>query len=144
LRSARPRRMGKLSRPLEVPAGPLNVFFDVDHTLVFVDQHTNVLRPGAHDAMETLKGAGHDVFVWSAGGQAYVERIVELHRLSTWVDGCFDKDPRVQPSPHFIIDDDWYLVEKYGGFLVTQYKSVNPHDRELLDIITTLEELGHL
>src|SRR5690606_38666997 len=113
-----------------LPTGALNVFFDVDHTLVYVDQHTNILRPGAHDAMETLKKAGHDVFVWSAGGKAYVERIVDMHGLIKWVDGCFDKDPRVEPTPHFIIDDDWYLVEKYSGFLVTQYKAVNPADRE--------------
>ncbi len=136
--------MANEPRLLELPPGPFNVFFDVDHTLVYVDQDTNVLRPGAHAAMETLKSAGHDVFVWSAGGQAYVERIVELHELVRWVDGCFDKDPRVQPPPHFIIDDDWYLVEKYGGFLVSQYKSVNPGDRELLEIIDTLHEMGHL
>lgn len=132
------------ARSLQLPTGALNVFFDVDHTLVYVDQHTNVLRPGAHDAMETLKSAGHDVFVWSAGGQAYVERIVDIHGLITWVDGCFDKDPRVQPTPHFIIDDDWYLVEKYGGFLVSQYKSADPADRELFEIITHLGELGHV
>ena len=42
----------------------------------------------------------------------------------------FDKDPRVQPYPDFIIDDDWYLVEKYGGHLVSQYKIVNDEDAE--------------
>lgn len=136
--------MGASPKRLELPAGPLNVFFDVDHTLVYVDEETNALRPGAHSAMERLKSAGHDVFVWSAGGKAYVERIVDMHRLRTWVDGCFDKDPRVEPSPHFIIDDDWYLVEKYSGFLVSQYKAVNPGDRELLDIILHLDELGHV
>lgn len=114
---------------------PLNIFFDVDHTLVFVDQHTNALRPRAHEAMRTLKEAGHGVYVWSAGGQHYVERVVQVHGLAEWVDGCFDKDPRVQPRPDFIIDDDWYLVEKYGGHLVSQYKAVDENDRELLDAI---------
>jgi hypothetical protein len=111
------------------------IFLDVDHTLVYVNAESNNLRPGAHEAMQRLKDEGHAVYVWSAGGQQYVERIVEMHGLIEWVDGCFDKDPRVQPRPDFIIDDDWYLVEKYGGHLVSQYKEVNHEDRELLDAI---------
>lgn len=111
----------------------MNVFFDVDHTLVFVTQDSNNLRPGAHHAMRTLKEAGHGVFVWSAGGKDYVERIVDIHELREWVDGCFDKDPRVQPAPDFIIDDDWFLVEKYGGHLVSQYKAVDHTDQELIE-----------
>ena len=123
---------------------PLNVFFDVDHTLVFIDQHTNALRPGAREAMERLKVAGHGVYVWSASGLAHVERVVAMHGLSEWVDGMFDKDPRVQPYPDFIIDDDWYLVEKYGGHCVSQYKAVNPEDREFEDALARLVALGHL
>jgi hypothetical protein len=117
----------------------LNIFFDVDHTLVFIDQHTNALRPRAHDAMRLLKDAGHNVYVWSAGGKEYVERTVRMHDLVAWVDGCFDKDPKVQPRPDFIIDDDWYLVQKYGGHLVSQYKAVNDDDRELLEAIERVE-----
>jgi hypothetical protein len=128
----------------EIEAGKLHVFFDVDHTLVFANQHANVLRPGAHVAMQTIKAAGHFVWVWSAGGKEYSERIVEMHGLSEWVDGCHDKSPRVDPKPDVIIDDDWYLVEKYGGYLVSQYKEVNHDDRELLDILEKLQELGHL
>lgn len=108
----------------------MNVFFDVDHTLVFIDQHTNALRPGAREAMSRLKADGHGVYVWSASGLAHVERIVAMHELSAWVDGMFDKDPRVQPYPDFIIDDDWYLVEKYGGYCVSQYKRIDHTDRE--------------
>lgn len=122
----------------------LNVFFDVDHTLVWPHAEANVLRPNAHVAMQRLKLAGHGVYVWSAGGEAYVRRVVEMHRLSEWVDDCFDKDPRVQPAPDFIIDDDWYLVEKYGGHLVSQYKAVDEGDRELLEALERLAELGHL
>lgn len=122
----------------------MNIFFDVDHTLVFIDQHTNALRPGAREAMQTLKAAGHGVYVWSASGQPHVERICALHGLSPWVDGMFDKDPRVQPFPDFIIDDDWYLVQKYGGHLVSQYKAVNLDDQEFADALATLAGLGQL
>ncbi|HKS91853.1 MAG TPA: hypothetical protein VJQ83_07985 [Tepidiformaceae bacterium] len=122
----------------------MNIYFDVDHTLVFIDQYTNALRPGAREAMQRLKDAGHGVYVWSASGKPHVERICEMHGLSPWVDGMFDKDPRVQPFPDFIIDDDWYLVQKYGGHLVSQYKAVNLEDQEFADAIQTLVSLGHL
>lgn len=111
----------------------MNIFFDVDHTLVFATQHANNLRPGAHAAFRRLKAEGHMVYVWSAGGKDYVEKVVEIHGLIEWVDGCFDKDPKVEPRPDFIIDDDWYLVEKYGGHLVSQYKIVNDEDSELME-----------
>ena len=141
-----------MSLPAEFPAlrgqlpgeGPHNIYFDVDHTLVYVDQHSNVLRPGARQAMQRLKASGHSVYVWSAGGKEYVERMVVLHELVEWVDGCFDKSPKVDPSPDWIIDDDWYLVEKYGGHCVSQYKEVDDADRELHDVLVRLAELGHL
>lgn len=116
------------------PRPALNVYFDVDHTLVYPTQAASALRPGAREAMARIKAAGHSVYVWSAGGQAYSERTVARHGLGEWVDGCFDKHPRVDPPPDVIIDDDWYLVEKYGGYLVSQYKAVNERDRELLDV----------
>ncbi len=122
----------------------LNIFFDVDQTLVCVNQHVNALRPGAHDVFEQLRAAGHGVYVWSAGGEEYVKKTVTLHGLTHLVDGCFDKDPRVQPRPDFIIDDDWYLVEKYGGHCVSQYKVIDPADRELHEALERLTALGHL
>jgi hypothetical protein len=129
----------------ELPGeGPHNIYFDVDHTLLFVDQYTNVLRPGARQAMQRLKESGHSVYVWSAGGKEYVERMVVLHELAEWVDGCFDKNPKVDPSPDWIIDDDWYLVEKYNGYLVSQYKRIDEMDNEFEAIIEALMGLGHL
>ena len=40
----------------------------------------------------------------------------------------------IRDRPDVIIDDDQYLVEKYGGFTVSQYKKINEKDRELLEI----------
>lgn len=122
----------------------MNIFFDVDQTLVHIDQHTNALRPGAREAMQRLKAAGHRVYVWSAAGLAHVERVVHLHGLAGLVDGMFDKDPRVAPRPDFIIDDDEYLVAKYGGHCVSQYRAVDPDDREMEAALRRLAELGHL
>ena len=122
------------------PHTSLNVFFDVDHTLVHTTQAMSALRPGAREAMARIKAAGHSVYVWSAGGQQYSKRTVERHGLGEWVDGCFDKHPRVDPAPDVIIDDDWYLVEKYGGYVVSQYKEVDESDRELLEIVEQLTQ----
>ena len=122
----------------------MNVFFDVDHTLVFIDQNTNALRPGAREAMQRLKAGGHGVYVWSASGLDHVQRVVRMHELAEWVDGMFDKDPRVVPYPDFIIDDDWYLVEKYGGHCVSQYKAVNADDREFEDALDRIVAMGEL
>jgi len=33
--------------------------------------------------------------------------------------------------PDMVVDDDEYLVEKYTGFLVEQYRAPDPSDREL-------------
>lgn len=120
----------------------MNIFFDVDQTLVHISHEANVLRPRAREVMQQLKAAGHRVYVWSASGLAHVERVVHLHRLGEWVDGMFDKDPRVAPKPDFIIDDDWYLVQKYGGYCVTQYREPDPEDRELEAALLRLAELG--
>lgn len=117
----------------------LHVFFDVDHALICIDgQHANSLRPGASEAMQRLKAAGRNLYVWSAGGREYVERVVRGHGLAGIVDGCFDKDPAVQPRPELIIRDNWSLVQKYGGHLVSQYQQVNDADRELLDVVELL------
>ena len=48
------------------------------------------------------------------------------------------------PTPDLIIDDDWYLVEKYGGYCVSQYKKVDESDRELLEIVEKIAERGDL
>ncbi len=116
----------------------MNVYFDVDQTLICINAELNALRPGAAEAMRQLKHAGHDVYVWSASGLAHVERVVALHGLNEWVDGMHDKDPRVQPPPDYIIDDDWYLVEKWGGYCVSQYRTVDEGDGELLRAVAEL------
>jgi phosphoglycolate phosphatase-like HAD superfamily hydrolase len=128
------------------PAGkkPLNVYIDVDHTILLSTANELHLRPGTREAVARLKAAGHRVYIWSASGASHCHRVVELHGLGEWVDGCFDKDPAVEPPPDLIIDDDWYLVEKYGGFAVRPFRSLDPKDDELLRVLEELESLGHL
>ena len=121
----------------------MNIFFDVDHTLLLNTKDYSVLRPGAHISMQKLSELGNEVHVWSAGGKTYCERIVEQHGLTNWVTDCHDKSPKVQPQPDVIIDDDHYLVEKYGGYTVSQYKKIDENDRELLEITEQIIEGEH-
>lgn len=124
--------------------GSLNVYVDVDHTLILAHGNELHLRPGAREALARLRAAGHRVFLWSAGGASYCERVLALHGLGDAVDGCHDKDPRVQPRPDVIIDDDPYLVEKYGGFAVRPFRVLDPHDTELLRVVEEFAALGYL
>lgn len=126
------------------PGEPLNIFIDVDHTIVLASAGMLHLRPGTRTAVARLKVAGHRVFIWSASGESHCRRVVELHGLGEWVDGCFDKDPNVEPRPDLIIDDDWYLVQKYGGFAVRPFRSFDSEDDELLRVVEELALLGHL
>jgi hydroxymethylpyrimidine pyrophosphatase-like HAD family hydrolase len=44
---------------------PLNVFFDVDYTLVMGD---GSLRPRSRETFEQIIGMGHSIYVWSGWG----------------------------------------------------------------------------
>jgi phosphoserine phosphatase len=122
----------------------LNVFVDVDHTLVYIDQHQNILRPGAREALLTLRDAGHRVYIWSAGGEDYARRTAHIHGLHEWVHGYFEKSAHTDPRPDLIIDDDGYLVQKYGGYTVPQYKQVDDSDTAFEDALRWMIEQGHL
>ena len=49
-----------------------------------------------------------------------------------------DKDSRNAVKPDFIVDDDSYLVEKYGGVFVTPYRVPDLLDKELQKVIAFL------
>ncbi len=124
--------------------GRLHIFVDVDHTIVVATPEGPALRPHVHHALARLRAAGHALHLWSAGGAAYCATVAERYGLHPYLEGCHDKDPRVVPRPDFIVDDDAYLVSKYGGYAVAPYRAVDPDDRAFLDLLAALEELGHL
>jgi hypothetical protein len=123
---------GEVCLPLaDLPEDNLKIFFDVDNTILCTTDLTQSLRPGVVEALQRIKNDGHRVYIWSAGGKSYCERIVKEYGLSPWVDGCFDKDVDCPVSPDCVIDDDPHLVEKYKGWLVSPYREINSEDREL-------------
>lgn len=114
----------------------MNIFFDVDHTIIDSD---NRLRPGVRELFETLRAAGHAVYLWSGIGARW--EIVQAFDLGALVAGCYDKplyqyeamlEPLGIPArPDFVVDDHPHLVHAFGGCVVQRYLSPDPADREM-------------
>ena len=62
----------------------MNIFFDMDYTLLAVD---GSLRPRAREVMQRLKDEGHSLYVWSGNGIRWRE--VRKHGLESLVSDCF-------------------------------------------------------
>jgi hypothetical protein len=123
----------------------VNIFFDVDHTIVAYDDH--VLRPGVRELFTRLRADGHAVFLWSGIGARW--EIVRAHGLEDLVAGCFDKplyhhEAMLAPlgitvRPDFVVDDHPHLVAVFGGCVVTPYRSPDQHDREMTRVYEEIE-----
>lgn len=123
----------------------LNLFFDVDHTLVDGDDD---LRPGVCEAFDALHASGHTIYLWSGLGPRW--EIVERHGLQRWVNGCFDKPlyrhremlaPLGIPvQPDFVVDDHADPVELFGGVVVRAYRASDPNDREMARVVEAIAE----
>jgi hypothetical protein len=114
----------------------VNVFFDVDQTIVDSDER---LRPGVRGLFERLASDGHDVYLWSGIGPRW--EIVHAHGLDGLVRGCFAKplyhyDRMLEPlgitaHPDYVVDDHPHLVEAFGGCVVSAYTRGGAADSEM-------------
>ncbi|MDP6455251.1 MAG: NIF family HAD-type phosphatase [SAR202 cluster bacterium] len=121
----------------------MNIFFDVDQTLLHSEATQWHLRPGVHEIFESLKSMGHILYIWTASGEMHARRLVDRYDLHQYVSDCFDKDPVTAPLlPDVVVDDDAYLVEKYTGVLVEQYNAPDPSDRELYRVLEIFQNGG--
>jgi hypothetical protein len=122
----------------------VNVFFDVDHTIIDADHR---LRPGVREAFERLRADGHDVYLWSGIGARW--EIVRTHGLEQTVRGCFEK-PLYQPErmldplgitihPDYVVDDHPHLVAVFGGTVVSRYSAESEGDQEMARVLVEIE-----
>ena len=98
----------------------MNIFFDVDQTILGMD---NSLRPGVREAMAALTEMGHQVYVWS--GMGIRRATVQRHGLENLVSGLYQKplydylerleELGVPIMPDFVTDDDPQVVSAFGG-----------------------------
>ncbi len=114
---------------------PLNVFFDVDGTLISWD---NKLRPYVHDVFRQIKDDGHEIYIWS--GVGIRQEVVDRHDLQPFISGLYRKplyDFRERlhlftpVTPDFIIDDYPEIVEELGGVMVRPTHWPATNDREM-------------
>ncbi len=114
----------------------MNIFFDVDYTILGVD---GSLRPGTRDVFRRLVADGHALFVWSGVGVRTAE--VQEHDLQEFVSGLFQKPLQefeaglrtfgVAVRPDFVIDDYPEIVGAFGGVVVRPYYFPTANDREM-------------
>jgi hypothetical protein len=122
----------------------VNIFFDVDHTIVDGD---NRLRWGVRELFDGLRERGHSIYLWSGIGPRW--EIVHAHGLEALVAGCFDKplyhyETMLAPlgipvRPDFVIDDHPHLVHAFGGCVVAPCRSAQEPDTEMERVFGEIE-----
>ena len=104
-------------------AGGMNIFFDVDETLITWDVK---LRPGVHEIFGQLRDDGHTLYLWSGYGPRW--EVVKRFDLHEHVVDCFWKplhdhharleELKVPFVPDFVIDDHPQIIEAFTGVLI--------------------------
>ncbi len=113
----------------------MNVFFDVLDTLV---DENGTPRPHSREVFLALTGMGHDVYVWSSGGDGYAARAARVVGVEDVVKGCCPKrHPPAGVTVDYAVDDDEGVVGEFGGQVVSAYRG-DPEDAELLGVADAL------
>ena len=121
----------------------MNIFFDVDYTIMGAD---GSLRQNTAETFRKLVADGHRVFVWSGVGVRSAE--VRRFGLADYVTEVFQKPLEdfeaalpglgVFTPPDFIIDDHPEIVRFFGGFICRPYYFRNRQDTEMDEIYRTV------
>ena len=117
----------------------MNIFFDVDYTILGVD---GSLRPGTINAFKNIKDQGHDIYIWSGVGVRTYE--VSKHGLDLFVSGIFRKPLEnftseikkigIPVKPDFVIDDYPEIVMEFGGIQIKPYYYRSQPDDQMLQV----------
>ncbi len=124
---------------------PLNVFFDVDNTLIMWNGR---LRQHTREVFQALKDHGHTIYVWSGVGIRRWD--MKRHELDEFVTDYFIKPLDrhheklealgVPMVPDFVIDDHLSVVTAFGGYHIKD--EADPDDRELLEVLDRIHEMA--
>ena len=114
----------------------MNIFFDVDYTILAVD---NSLRPGTDQVFQKLVEEGHRVYVWSGVGMRTDD--VQRNGLQDYVAGVFVKPLSefeaglstlgIAVRPDFVVDDYPDIVNAFGGVVIRPYYFPAADDDEM-------------
>ncbi len=114
----------------------MNIFFDVDDTLVTWDFR---LRPQVREVFEALRDEGHHLYVWSGRGKRW--DVVCRYKLGDLIVTCHEKPLEdhhkqlavlgVDVWPDFVIDDYYAVVHAFGGYWICPPRSPIEQDRQM-------------
>lgn len=120
---------------MEFPNG-MNIFFDVDDTLVTWDFR---LRPHVREVFQRLRDDGHAIYVWSGRGKRW--DVVLHYELKDLIVTCHEKpledfhdklaELGVDVPPDFVIDDYYSVVHAFGGYYIAPPRNPFDKDREM-------------
>ena len=126
---------------------PLNIFFDVDNTLIMWNGR---LRNHTHDVFAALKDAGHTIYIWSGVGIRRWD--MKRHNLDEFVTDYFVKPLEkhhekleslgVPMIPDFVIDDHKGVVDAFGGYHIPDM--AQPDDDHLIRVLEMINEMATL
>lgn len=119
------------------PKAKLNVFFDIQGTLVSGGSP----RPHAREVFQEIEALGHHVYLWSSGGSAYCVHAARLLDLEDIAYGYFSKSGPVPVTVDFVVDDQPHLVEEHGGYWIAQFDG-SPEDAELWKVVEAVKQSG--
>ena len=126
----------------------MNVFFDVDYTLIADD---GSLRPHVHEVFQKIKDDGHTIYIWSGVGIRW--EVVNRHDLRQYIETCYLKplsdyketliELGADVMPDFVIDDYPEVVSAFGGVWVPPYFFKRSFDEEMNRIYRIVNDFVH-
>lgn len=122
----------------------MNIFFDVDNTLITWDYR---LRPHVREVFARLCAEGHTLYLWSGMGRRW--EVVKQFRLHDFVKDCFEKplynhierleSLGVTVYPDFVIDDHLEVVRVFGGHHIPTPLYNIEEDDEILRVYEAIQ-----
>jgi hypothetical protein len=141
----RPPEPATAPAPAEPNGRSLNVFFDVDNTLIMWN---GKLRNHTEHVFRSLKDAGHTIYVWSGVGIRRWD--MKRHDLDQFVTDYFIKPLEkhhekldalgVPMIPDYVIDDHRQVVDAFGGYHIPDM--AKDDDEELLKVLAEIMEMA--
>lgn len=117
----------------------MNIFFDVDDTLVSWDFR---LRPHVREVFEQLCADGHRLYLWSGRGKRW--EVLTKFGLGDLIVTCHEKPLArhqaqlealgVDVQPDFVVDDHYAVVHAFGGYWIAPPRHPSVPDREFLRV----------
>ncbi len=89
----------------------MNIIFDIDGTIISKD---DILRPDVKEVFQYLKTKKHKVYLWSAGGIDYADKVANSHNLTSLLVGILPKGLKLNIEPDIVVDDNIDLINYYN------------------------------